>query len=326
MSALSDATRSTELHVVAGAGTVGSTLALLLAGQGRRVRVITRSGSGPTHPLIERVPADVTDLAAITAATAGATAVHHCTNPAYSAKEWETQFPLLQGNLIEAAARHGAVLVALENLYGYGPHDGPLTEGLPMAATGRKGAVRARLAGELLDAHRRGKVRATAARASDFIGPLAVDSHLGERVVPKVIAGKSVQVVGNPDMAHTWTYVPDVAMTMAALAMDQRAWGRAWHVPSDATHSAREMVALMARCANAKAGRVSGLPVPVLRVLGIAVPLLRELAEEGYQFDKPFVMDSGAAQRELGLRPTPTAEVIASTVAWFRAQSASKAA
>ena len=308
-----------ELHAIAGAGPTGTTLALLLAGTGERVRIITRSGSGPVHPLIERVKADVTDATAIKAATLGATAIHNCTNPPYSSAAWEDQWPKLQGNLLDAAAAHGAVYVALENLYGYGPHDGPLVETLPLAAPGRKGRIRAQLSAELLDAHRVGKVRTAAARASDFVGPLAISSHLGDRVVPKVLAGKSVQVVGNPDAPHTWTYVPDVATTMAELATNPTAWGRAWHVPSAAVHSSREMVNLMAKYAGIQKVNVKGLPIPMLRALGVVMPLMKELAEEGYQFSHPFVMDSTAAQTELGLVPTPTADVIASTIDWFRA-------
>src|SRR6266536_1971443 len=49
-----------SLHVIVGAGQVGSTTATLLAEQGERVRLVSRRGSGPTHPAIERVAADAT--------------------------------------------------------------------------------------------------------------------------------------------------------------------------------------------------------------------------------------------------------------------------
>ena len=42
------------VHVVTGAGPVGSTVALQLADAGHQVRLLTRSGSGPAHPLVDR--------------------------------------------------------------------------------------------------------------------------------------------------------------------------------------------------------------------------------------------------------------------------------
>ncbi len=54
---------SNDLHVVVGAGPVGSAVAEILAEQGHRVRVVTRSGSGPESPQVERVRADAADAA-----------------------------------------------------------------------------------------------------------------------------------------------------------------------------------------------------------------------------------------------------------------------
>jgi len=46
---------------------------------------------------------------------------------------------------------------------------------------------------------------------------------------------------------------------------------------------------------------------------GLFSPLLRELAGTVYQFTGPFVMDSTAAQRDLGLAPTAWAETVRAT-------------
>jgi hypothetical protein len=54
--------------------------------------------------------------------------------------------PPLQAGVLEGAASAGAKLVAMENLYMYGPTQGrPLTEDLPHAPNTRKGRVRARI-------------------------------------------------------------------------------------------------------------------------------------------------------------------------------------
>ena len=49
------------LHVIVGAGPVGTGAAKLLAERGERVRLISRRGSGPDAPAIERVAPDATD-------------------------------------------------------------------------------------------------------------------------------------------------------------------------------------------------------------------------------------------------------------------------
>jgi hypothetical protein len=65
--------------------------------------------------------------------------------------------------VIEGAAA-GARLVFGDNLYAYGPVDGPRTEDLPYQARGPNGRVRARIAETLMRAHGSGRIRATIGR------------------------------------------------------------------------------------------------------------------------------------------------------------------
>src|SRR3954463_9279468 len=125
-------------HVIVGSGPVGSSVARLLADRGEPVRVVTRSGSGPAHPLIERIAADATDATRLSALTEGAATLYNCATPTYT--KWEKLWPPLAGAMLTAAQRTGAVLAITGNLYGYGPiPGGRMTEDSPLAATGRKG-------------------------------------------------------------------------------------------------------------------------------------------------------------------------------------------
>jgi hypothetical protein len=67
------------------------------------------------------------------------------------------------------------------------------------------------------------------------------------------------------------------------------------------------------RAAGAGQVRVSEIPSVVLRGMGLAWPLMRELRETEYQFREDFVMDSTAAQASFGLKPTPWDEIVAVT-------------
>lgn len=303
-------------HVIAGSGPVGMTTALLLADLGHQVRVITRSGSGPTHPNIERVALDATNVAALTKATAGAAAIYNCVNPPYH--RWPTDWPPLANAMIAAAESSGAVLVIMGNLYGYGPMTRPMKESDPLASTGVKAGVRIKMWRDALAAHESGRIRATEVRASDFIGPGVLNSHLGERVIPKLLKGKGVQVLGNPDMAHSFTFMPDVARALVTAATDERAWGKAWHVPTNPATTPREMISMMSKIAGVAPVKVSSIPNALLKVGGLFSPLFRELPEMLYQFDRPFILDSSLFTSTFGQTATPLQEVLTSTVEWYR--------
>jgi nucleoside-diphosphate-sugar epimerase len=215
--------------------------------------------------------------------------------------------------MLAAAERTGAVLVTMGNLYGYGRPAGPMTPDSPLAATDTKGRVRARMWTEMLAAHEAGRVRVTEARAADFVGPQVPGDHSHlTRQLPALRAGRRAWVVGDPDVPRGWSYLPDVATTLVRLATDDRAWGRAWHVPS-AIRSQREAVTDLAAALGLGAPKVSGIPWPVLRAVGVALPFMREVVDVRHQFDQPFVIDASATTATFGLEPTPWADVVRAT-------------
>lgn len=307
-----------NLQVVVGAGPAGAATARLLAERGHAVRVITRSGRDP-EPGVEHVALDASDPEALTDAVRGARAVYGCAAPPYH--RWADDWPPLAASLHTAAEATGAVLVMLGNLYGYGPVDGPLAEDLPLAATGPKGRVRAAVWERTRELAERGRIMAVEVRASDFFGPGVTDGgHLAARVMPRLLRGKPVTTLGDPDAPHSWSYLPDVARALVEVAGEERAWGRAWHLPTQPALSTRQMVERLATRAGTGPVAVRGLPPAVLAVASVFSPLLRELREVRYQFDRPFVVDSGAYEAEFALRATPVDEQVKATVDWWRAR------
>ncbi len=313
---------SQRTHLVVGAGPIGSAVVRRVVAAGDRVRVVTRSGSGPDLPGVEKVAADASDRTRLVGLASGADVIYNCVNPPYH--RWPTDWPPIADALLAAAESSGAVLVTTANLYVYGKVDAPMTEQTPLNGAGAKATVRIRMWEDALAAHQAGRVRATEARGADYVGP-GSESHLGERTIPKLLAGKNIQVLGSPDTLHTWTYTEDMAMTLVALGADERAWGRAWHVPSALECTQREAIARLAEMAGVAVPKVSTIPGFLLKALGLVNPTMRELPEVAHQFEQPFVMDSSAAQHELGLVPTPTDEVLRAIMSAF-ASSAQKAA
>ncbi|RSS62715.1 NAD-dependent epimerase/dehydratase family protein [Streptomyces sp. WAC07061] len=303
-------------HVVIGFGPAGAATARLLAERGHSVKVVTASGRAP-EPGIEHVALDARDSGRLTEVARDAVALYNCASPPYH--RWAAEWPALAASLCTAAEATGAVLVMLGNLYGYGPVDVPMTEDLPLAATGPKGRVRAAVWERARALHEQGRLKAVEVRASDFFGPGVTEGgHLAARVLPPLLRGKPVSALGDPDAPHSWTYLPDVARALAEAAGDERAWGRAWHAPTGPALSVREMTRRLADEAGTGPVAVRALPPAVLAVGGLFSPLLRELKEIRYQFDRPFVVDASAWETAFGVRATPVDEQVKATVAWWR--------
>ena len=306
-----------SVHVVTGAGPVGSTVALQLAEAGEQVRLLTRSGSGPEHALVERRRVDVSRPDHLDEAFAGARAVHHCIHgSAYDARVWRAELPVAERLVLDAAGRAGVVVTFPESLYSYGPVDGPITEGLPRAATTGKLGVRT----DLLAQREASATPTVSVAASDFYGPLVRNAHAGERMVPTVLAGRTMRVLGSPDQPHSFTYVPDLAAAMIAAAAREDLWNSFLHAPTAPALTQRQLVEHTARAAGVPAPKVSSIPLWVLRASGVVSRDMRELAETSYMFTAPFVLDSTASEQRLDLAPTPMDDGLAATVAWWRAQ------
>src|SRR5215210_9153681 len=175
-------TDNEELHVVFGTGAVGMSVMDELVQRGRRrVRMVNRSGRASVPHGVEVAGGDATDEIFTREASEGASVVYFALNPPYD--KWPELFPGLQAGVLGGATSAGAKLVAMENLYMYGPTDGrPLTEDLPYVPNTRKGTVRAMMAQELMEAHTSGRVRVAIGRASDFFGPRVITSAAGEQV------------------------------------------------------------------------------------------------------------------------------------------------
>ncbi|MFI7065996.1 NAD-dependent epimerase/dehydratase family protein [Kribbella sp. NPDC050124] len=326
-----------SLHVVVGAGPVGSATAHLLAARGEQVRLITRTGRGPQplpqqpHPQqslpqqslvqpdgadgIECVAGDASDGEWLAGAVKGAAGLYSCAGPAYH--RWVTDWPPIGAALVRAAEETGAVLVTTGNLYGYGDVDGPMTEETPLRPNSVKGEVRAKLWTDALAAHEAGRIRTAEVRGSDYLGAHAV-TPFSVMVLPKVIKGGRATAPADLDAPHSWTYVGDVARTLVAVAADEKAWGRPWHVPTPPPQSVRELATRAAELAGAPTARVGKMPGFALRLAGLFNPTARAMVETQYQWHRPFVIDSTAATVAFGIEPTPTDEALRETIAALR--------
>lgn len=308
-----------HLHVVFGAGQVGSHLAERLLALGHRVRVAKRSRSGIPKGA-EAVLGDASDEGVCVSAAQGASTIYHCINPAYTTSEWRALLPRYAANLIAAAGRTGARLVVLDNVYALGrPRNGIVSADAPLAPVSRKGEVRARVTRQLLEAHAAGHARVVIGRASDFYGPGGTLTYVGDQFWPALLAGKPVRTITGLDQPHTYHYIPDVADALAQLASaPDDATGQAWMLPCAPAPTTR---ALMTACARAVGRDLTLLPTGVVmqRLLSVVIPFLRETPEMAYQWAAPFVMDDAPWRARFGGTATDLDVGVAATAAWARA-------
>lgn len=300
------------LHVVFGSGPLGTGVATQLAERGERVRVVNRSGVTRVVGA-EVTRGDVADPAFAVEAAAGASVVYQCAQPAYH--RWPKEFAAFQQSIVDAAAAANARLVIADNLYAYGdPRGEVITDSSPRSATTVKGVLRRQMADAALADPR---LEVTLSRPSNYIGP-GYDIF-GNQVVRPALRGKSMQFLGRMNLAHSFSYVPDSAAAMVALADSERSWGRGWITPVLAPITQGELAARVWAAAGATGEpRVSTFSRGGARLLGTFVPDLGALVELWFEWDAPYIVDASEFEREFGLTATPIEKVIDETVGWYR--------
>ena len=306
-------------NVIFGTGPLGLAVAGRLMSSGQRVRLVSRSGKADAPQGVEVVAADVTDSAAARKVCEGTAVVFHCASGPYG--RWAQTLPPIMDGIIEGAAASGARLVYGDNLYAYGPVDGPIREDLPYRPIGPTTRARAQVATTLMNAHAAGTVRATIGRASDFYGPRAGQSKVGDGAFARALAGKPAQALGDPDALHTYTFIHDFAAGLVTLAQRDEALGGVWHVPSAETITTRRFIEMVFQQIKRPA-RLQTVPRVMISLLGIFVPAMRAVTETLYQSERPWVVDHSKFTRAFGSSPTPHEQAIAETLAWFQRKAA----
>lgn len=303
------------IHVVLGAnGGTGAAVTARLKAVGRRVRAVSRHVAS-TSDGVEWLVGDVTRMDDLRLALQGATVVYHCAQPAYT--RWSQEFPDMNHAILAACEEANVVLVAADNLYMYDASE-PISEASPEAPPTRRGALRKRLADELLAAHHAGRARVRIGRSSDYFGPGGTGSAIGDRLFDAILNGRKAQWMGSLDMPHTASYLPDMARALVLLGERDEADGRAWVLPADEPLTGRAFIGLAAEAA-ATTPKASAISPGMMLVAGLFSPMIRAYAEMLPQWTAPFTIDASSFQRAFGpFEVTPNREAIASTVAWFR--------
>jgi nucleoside-diphosphate-sugar epimerase len=247
-----------------------------------------------------------TDMAA---AAEGADLIVNGLNPPdYHA--WERLIPEITGTVLAAARASGATILIPGNVYVFGTEPAPWGEATPHRPVARKGRIRAEMEARFRDATGAG-VRTIILRGGDFIDPDRPGGLFDRFLIGRAAKGV-VTSFGNPDAAHAWAYLPDMARAAVALAEMRPMLAPFEDVPFPG-------LAFSTRDVAAKVAARTGRPVRIARVpwwlMALASPvweLARELAEMRYLYDHPHWLDGTKFARLLpGFAMTPLDAVLA---------------
>ena len=309
-------TNQNSKYIVLGASR-GSGLAVLkeLLKQGYNAIGVSSSGIVPKGISQNNfAKADATNLSELLKVCSGATHIYNNLNVEYS--KWTEILPIFANNVIEVATQIGAKVIYLDNLYCYGPVEGSMAESMPNKATDTKGKLRGQITQMYLTAHNSGKIKVVIPRASDFFGA-DVLSSVSDRFFPNILQNKPIQNIGDPTKSHSFTYVKDLARATILLANDESTYGQVWHIPANQS-SVKKLAELTSTIAG-KPYKISNLGKIMVTVVGLFVPVIKEIKPLYYQYSRDYIINSTKFEKQFPqFQKTPLNQALTETLDFYK--------
>lgn len=300
------------ITILGAGGVISNELVGLLIDSNQRLRLVSRRG---THSVdgAQSIAADLTDRDQTVDAVAGSRVVFLLAGLKYDHKLWAEAWPRIMANTIEACKRARARLVFFDNVYMYGKVSGPMTEETPFNPCTRKGEVRAKIAMDLIDEWKAGRLTGMIIRSADFYGPGASTGIPNTLVFDPMSKGRKAMCLASDSLQHSYTYTPDAARAIATLADSASAWNQTWHAPTRRNPpTSKEFITMAANAMN-RPPKYRILSRPMIRIAGFFDPVIGEVYEMLYQNDSPYIFDSTKYANAFGFAGTPYAEGISAT-------------
>ena len=275
-------------------GAVGKALALVLANEQVKFRVVGRSEKElrvafqKYEPWVEYCVADLTIKEDASRAAEGVETIFYLVGVPYHKFELH---PLMSNICVNAAAQAGVKrYVHLSTLYSYGLMQGDrITENHPREPHTFKGKMRKEQEDIVLGAQGKNGMKVTILCSPDFYGG---DSPLSlvHMIFEGAINGTAADVIGPVNKPHEFVYVPDLARTLYQLSQKEGAYGKRWNLGGVGFITVQEF----ANQVYAAVGKKPKLRVAgkfMLRLLGFKNVFMKEFVEMHYLMDKPLFVD-----------------------------------
>ena len=292
--------------ILGAGGAIGIELAKALKEYTNEIKLVSRNPKKVNDSDL-LFQADLTNPENVLNAVKGSEIVYLTVGLPYKTKVWQSTWPLVMKNVIDACLEHQSKLVFFDNIYMYdGSNLNPITENTPINPRSKKGKVRKEIMQMIWDAVKDHGLQAVIARCADFYGPsIKNTSALTEVVFNPLSKGKKANWLGSDKYKHSFTYTVDAAKATAVLGNSEDAYGETWHLPtSENPLTGKEWIETIAKEFGVQAKyQVAGKSL--VRLIGLFSPVMRELVEMMYQYEQDYVFNSDKFVTKFNFKPTP---------------------
>jgi nucleoside-diphosphate-sugar epimerase len=300
--------------ILGSGGAIGIELAKALMAYTTDIRLVSRNPK-KVNPNDELFPADLTNREDVFKAIAGSEIVYVTVGFEYNTKVWQKLWTPFIKNAIDACIQYHAKMVFFDNIYAIGGDNVKhITEESPISPCSKKGEVRAEVDKLILDAIENRKLNAIIARSADFFSEVKATSMSMNLIYDNLIKGKKAQWLCDAKKVHNMSYTPDLAKGTAILGNTPDAYNQIWNLPTDSEKITGEgWVNLFAKEMNAS-NKYQVLPNWLIKILGLFIPIMKELPEMNYQYDRDYFFDSSKFNKRFNYTPTKNAVAVKQTV------------
>ena len=289
--------------ILGAGGAIGSHLAKELSAYTSDIRIVSRNPEA-VNPSDDLFPADLTDPIQLEKAIEGSEVVYVVIGFPYKIKVWQKVWVPFIRSVIQACRKHNAKLVFFDNIYMYDPdYLNGMKEDTPFRPVSKKGEVRKEVAQTLLTEMKSGKLEVLIARSPDFLS--SHNSFLAEAVIKNLLKGKKANWFGDLNKIHNFIYTPDAAKATALLGNTVEAYGQTWHLPVDKTpYTGMDWVNMTSEILGIQP-KVTTLKSGMIGFLGLFIPVMKEMKEMTYQYERDYLFDSSKFEDKFKFLPTP---------------------
>lgn len=289
--------------ILGSGGDAGTQLAKQLINYTNDIRLVSRNPK-KVNESDKLMKADLSNPDLLDQAVKGSEVVYVTIGFEYKTKVWKEKWPNFMINLIESCKRHNSKIVFVDNIYMYGPdYLGNMTEETPIKPVSEKSRIRAEIFRMLMNAVERKEVTALVARGADFYGPNVQGSLLTQSVYNNLLKNKNPQWIGKLEVLHSFTNTKDIGKALALLGNTTDAYGQVWHLPTtDEKLTSRQWIELMMKAMNVQK-KIQTIPTSMLGIIGLFVPILKELKDVSYQLDRDYFFNSSKFNKGFNFTP-----------------------
>lgn len=297
--------------ILGSGGSIGIELTQVLAKYTDKIRLVSRTPK-KVNANDELFPADLTNLEDVMNAVEGSTVAYLTVGLPYFANVWERDWPLVMSNVIQACKQQNCRLVFFDNIYMYDPkYLDYMDEDTPINPSSKKGKLRSKIAQMIMDEVNMGNLTALIARSADFYGPgIEKNGMIREMIFKKFANGEKANWLCSFNYKHSVTYTPDAAKATALLGNTEDAFNQVWHLPTASNPpTGRKWIEFIAREMSVKP-RLQLAPKFLVRIMGLFTPIMKEMVEMLYQYDRDYIFISKKFENRFDFKPTPYLEGI----------------